>query len=455
MTAPTVDSGSSVAGLGKKAKGVTPPSGADRRGVFLTDVIVELGFAGEKEVEAVVEVGRTSTKPVEKLLLEHGVVDEEQLALAIAERNGLDHVDLEKFDVDMSAAAMITSSVGSRYGAVPIAFAPDGALIVAVDDPFDSLAICDIEVMTKSVVRPAIATPSAIHDLIERLPEVPVAPPAPADGEGGEAEDGLSMPRVHSHSGLLVAEAERTEGEEGEAADDGEEAEPEAAEAEPEAAEPETEAEPEAETVEDGPELEAEDPEVEDKHFEQLGAVLAQRAVPDPDPDEKQVLEVPSRALSEAPAQPEQIEEGSRAVRRAQRLEGELLVARRQISDLRRQLSEAGPQDPELKRRNAELEQRVDELDSRGEDLRAQVEELTKQDAELEEQKAELVQQNGELVQQNGDLMQRNARLELKVSDLEQRLGEVASVAEEATAMTAKLDALRRVIEKSRAAEPG
>jgi hypothetical protein len=169
----------SVAGFEPGTAGVTPPSDPARRGAFLTDVIVELGFADPETIQQLVWAAGQSEKTVEQSLLDSGALDEGQLSLAIAERNGLDHVDLEGFDVDAAAAEMLSRPVALRYGAVPIAFASDGALIVAVKDPFDSLGISDIEVMTKSEVRRVIAAPGAIARLIERLPEEPPAQPAP------------------------------------------------------------------------------------------------------------------------------------------------------------------------------------------------------------------------------------------------------------------------------------
>lgn len=178
----------SVAGFGMDAAGVTPPSDPARRGVFLADVIVELGFVDRESVQQLVETAGQSAKTVEQLMLDSGALDERQLSLAIAERNGLDHVDLDSFDVDMAAAETIGRSAALRYSAVPIAFASDGALIVAVKDPCDSLGISDIEVMTKCEVRRVIATPSGIGAVIERLPdEPPRQPPPPPEPPWPEA----------------------------------------------------------------------------------------------------------------------------------------------------------------------------------------------------------------------------------------------------------------------------
>src|SRR5688500_4737086 len=79
--------------------GLTPPtqrSGAKRR---IGDVIVTLGFAEREKVETVVAQGQRGV-PLGQLLIDAGIVDSNQLAHALAERNGLDFVDLNIFVVD-------------------------------------------------------------------------------------------------------------------------------------------------------------------------------------------------------------------------------------------------------------------------------------------------------------------------------------------------------------------
>ena len=149
--------------------GVTPPSlsGAGRR--FLSDILVELGFVTEDTAAEAVEAARHPGQTPEKVLLEHGSITEDQLARALAERYGLDHIDLTEFPVDTSAAALLRQTAAKRYMAAPVGFADDGALILAVSDPADSLGLSDIAVMTKLAVRPAVAARSQIAKLVDTL----------------------------------------------------------------------------------------------------------------------------------------------------------------------------------------------------------------------------------------------------------------------------------------------
>jgi hypothetical protein len=134
-------------------------------------VIVELGFAGREAVDEAIDAARQLAKTPERYLLETGAIDQRQLSIALAERNGLDHVDLDQFEVDMDAASLIDKPIAARYSALPIAFAPDGALLVAIEDPCDMLGVSDIEVMTRNDVRTVIAMGSQLQAQIERLPD--------------------------------------------------------------------------------------------------------------------------------------------------------------------------------------------------------------------------------------------------------------------------------------------
>jgi len=191
----SLDLGTSASALAvfEDADGVQAPSQHGGVGGFLSDVIVDLGFADRALVEDTVNEGRQAGKAAVALLLERGELSTEQLARAIAERNGLPFVDLRTFKVDETARQLIDRGAGLRYRAVPIAFAPDGSLVTALADPLDTLAVSDIAVMTKSDLVPVVADSAQIERLVEELPkhrqsndflfaDEPASPPSAAAG---------------------------------------------------------------------------------------------------------------------------------------------------------------------------------------------------------------------------------------------------------------------------------
>ncbi|HEU4462534.1 MAG TPA: ATPase, T2SS/T4P/T4SS family [Solirubrobacterales bacterium] len=151
------------------APGLTPPVSRGRSSGFVTDVLVDLGFVGEDRARQAIEEARTAGRPPERLLLEQGAVDADQFSRAVAERYGLDHIDLSDYQVDMAAANLITVNTARRYKALPVGYADKKTLIVAMADPTNVLAVDDIQMATALDCRVAVATEEDIEALLGRL----------------------------------------------------------------------------------------------------------------------------------------------------------------------------------------------------------------------------------------------------------------------------------------------
>jgi type IV pilus assembly protein PilB len=149
--------------------GITRPSRRGSSARFLTDVIVEMGLASRAQADEAVESSRNVGTTPERALLESGVLTHDGLARALAERYGLDYLDLGVFSVDMSAANLVSTAAAKRYQAVPVAFADQRTLLVAMADPSNVLAVDDIAIMTGYEIRVAVAPPDDIAALIVRL----------------------------------------------------------------------------------------------------------------------------------------------------------------------------------------------------------------------------------------------------------------------------------------------
>jgi type IV pilus assembly protein PilB len=171
--------------------GVTPPRRRGGSGRFLTDVLVDLGFASQERVEQAVEEARSAGVQPERVLIDAGAITPEQLSRAIAERYGLDHLDLSVFNIDMGAANLLNASSAKRYGAVPVAFVDEKTLLVAMSDPANVLAVDDIALMTHLDVKPAVASAEDIMALISRMNRFEEA--VQAVFEEAEDEEGVEV----------------------------------------------------------------------------------------------------------------------------------------------------------------------------------------------------------------------------------------------------------------------
>jgi type IV pilus assembly protein PilB len=193
---PVPDSGDSTAPALDPAAGgppgLTPPQQRGRSSGFVTDVLVDLGYVRDDAARQAIEAARTAGRPPERLLIEQGAITADQLSRAVAERYGLDHVDLSAYQVDMAAANLISVNTARRYRALPVGFVDKETLLVAMADPTNVLAVDDIQIATALDCRVAVAAEEDIESLIGRLNTLQSAvSEAVTEGEA-EAEEDLA-----------------------------------------------------------------------------------------------------------------------------------------------------------------------------------------------------------------------------------------------------------------------
>ena len=197
--------------------GIIPLSRHGRLPRLIGDVVVDLGFADRDAVEHAVAAARAQARSTGELLVETGALTPDQLARVLAERFGVDYVDLEEFPFDHTAARLLAADAARQYDAVPIGFLDERTLLLATADPANVVAIDDIAMMTGLDIHPLVASRTELSALIAKLSRLddvaeateaePVAQPAAGDAAvtdvRAEDEEAPVIKLVHS----IVAEA--------------------------------------------------------------------------------------------------------------------------------------------------------------------------------------------------------------------------------------------------------
>jgi type IV pilus assembly protein PilB len=194
-------------------RGLIAPTQRGRSQRLIGDIVVDLGFALRESVDEAVAMSREQGKTTGQLLLELGHIRPDQLARALAERFGIDYIDLSVFDVDMGAVNLIGIDVARRYAAVPVGFHPDKSVVLAMSDPTNVLTIDEISMIIGLKVRPAAASTEDLSALITRLnrldgavAEVEAEPEPEIDlklDDAGDPADAPIVKLVHS----IIAQA--------------------------------------------------------------------------------------------------------------------------------------------------------------------------------------------------------------------------------------------------------
>jgi type IV pilus assembly protein PilB len=160
---------------------------------MIGEVAVDLGFADRLAVEEAVAAARAQGRPTGLVLVERGVLRHDQLARVVAERFGLDFVDLSVYELDMGAVSLINSDTAKRYQAVPVGFGEDGTLLLAMANPTNVLTIDDVAMMTGRRVRPAAASVEDLNLLLTRLGQMDESIEDLVEEEVEEEDDSLQM----------------------------------------------------------------------------------------------------------------------------------------------------------------------------------------------------------------------------------------------------------------------
>ncbi|HEX4034932.1 MAG TPA: ATPase, T2SS/T4P/T4SS family [Solirubrobacteraceae bacterium] len=146
-----------------------PQSLQRRPAVRLGDIVVGLGFADRETVEAIAQSARESGEQIGQVLLERGVITPDQLAVAMAKRFGLRHLSGDDLVLDPDAAQLVSLAAARRMRAVPIGFAGDHLLRVAVASPDNYLALEDVSMFTGMQIEPVVVSAEDLDQLLKRL----------------------------------------------------------------------------------------------------------------------------------------------------------------------------------------------------------------------------------------------------------------------------------------------
>ncbi len=130
---------------------------ADRPLLRIGEALIQLGLINDAQLgAALARQAKDRSKPLGRILTEMGLVAEDQLREALARKLGIPFVGLADFNFDPVAVSLVGSRVARRRSLIPLCL-HDGAIVVAFEDPLDTVAIEDVRFLTQRRVIPAMA----------------------------------------------------------------------------------------------------------------------------------------------------------------------------------------------------------------------------------------------------------------------------------------------------------
>jgi type IV pilus assembly protein PilB len=137
----------------------------------LGQILVEDGLITEDQLAHALAEQERIPKSLGRILIDLGLIKEVDLVRSLAHQVGLEFIDLADYPVDPSATVLVPETVSRRYRALPVGI-EDGKLIVAMSDPANVYALDDIRTITGREVVPVVATAGDVDQAIRRYSQV-------------------------------------------------------------------------------------------------------------------------------------------------------------------------------------------------------------------------------------------------------------------------------------------
>jgi type IV pilus assembly protein PilB len=133
----------------------------------LGEVLLDRGMVDETTLLSALDEQAATGATLGRVLVQRGVLAESQLVSVLAEQAGLLFADLDEYPVDRTAVALLPGSVCRQHRVLAIGFR-DGALLLAMADPGNMLALDDAHTLTGRTVVPVVTTAASMESALGR-----------------------------------------------------------------------------------------------------------------------------------------------------------------------------------------------------------------------------------------------------------------------------------------------
>ena len=133
----------------------------------LAEVLVERGRVAPEQLQAAQEQAEQSGQPLRRILVQHGLVSEEELTELIAEQAGLATIDLSAYLVKPDVIQSIPEALARRHLFVPV-FKIADTLTIAIADPMQFFILDAVRLHLKCDVKAVLSSETNIRKALDQ-----------------------------------------------------------------------------------------------------------------------------------------------------------------------------------------------------------------------------------------------------------------------------------------------
>jgi type IV pilus assembly protein PilB len=133
----------------------------------LSELVRERNLLTPEQFHEIEEEHERTGRSLSQVMVDFGLITEEQLLRAVAEHLSIDYVNLDDVDLEQAVLRSIPPSVARMYGAVPVSVSGN-TVTVAVMDPYNPQLVGELSFILGKDVQIAVAPVKQIEEAIQR-----------------------------------------------------------------------------------------------------------------------------------------------------------------------------------------------------------------------------------------------------------------------------------------------
>src|SRR4030042_1196184 len=141
------------------------------RGRTLGRVLVKMGILTRDKVHQCLSLQKEKGGGIQlgQAILELGLIDEKQLARALAAQRGMEYIDVAGMEVEQSVIEQVPSQMANAYRVVPLEYDKSkNTMVVAIDSPDNFKATDDLSTLMGFKVQAKVTLPGALDELLNK-----------------------------------------------------------------------------------------------------------------------------------------------------------------------------------------------------------------------------------------------------------------------------------------------
>ena len=129
--------------------------------------LIQKGFLSADQANEATKMSQQTNSPIDKVIVQLGFAGEREVLQGKAQEQGLGFADLDRMTIDSSALNVVPERIVKNHSVIPVR--KDGqTLYVAMKNSSNIAAIDDLRLASGCRVVPVLAVPGAIEDAIKK-----------------------------------------------------------------------------------------------------------------------------------------------------------------------------------------------------------------------------------------------------------------------------------------------